>query len=125
MAAIPGPSWRERLQRLLLAGAVGLGAGFLIGLGHNPEELWISLLFGFLAGLGISLISRWLIRRLQARLDALSGLRRIAAYSVLFFVSGVAAWVLTGFTVNALTGVRIQLFSRVFLFPAAITVPTA
>jgi hypothetical protein len=89
-------SWREQLYGLILAGAIGLGVGFLLSLGQRPAERWVSMLYGAFAGLGISLISRALGRLLQARLDPLAGARRTAAYATLFLVSGVAAWTLAG-----------------------------
>jgi hypothetical protein len=121
MATVPPPSWRERLLRLILAGAIGLGAGFLIGLGQNPKGLRVSMLFGLVAGLGISLISRWLFRILEARLERLPLARRNAANAVVFFVSGVAAWALAGLAVNALTGAGIHIFSRDALVSIGIT----
>jgi len=121
MASTPPPSWRERLQRSILAAAIGLGVGFLIGLGQNPKGLRVSMLFGLLAGLGISLIARWLFGRLHTRLERLSLGRRNAANAGLFFVSGVAAWVLAGLAVNALTGAGIHIFSRDALFSIGIT----
>ncbi len=121
MATLPPTSWHERLLNLILAGAIGLGAGFLIGLGDKPEDLRLSMLFGLFVGLGISLISRGLGRIFQTRLDRLAGASRTAAFSVLFLVSGGGAWVLTGFLVNALTGAGIRVLSSDALVSIGIT----
>src|SRR3954468_24536534 len=114
-------SWREQLYGLILAGAIGLGVGFLLSLSQRPAERWVSLLSGAFAALGISRISRALGRLLQARLDPLAGARRTAAYAILFLVSGVAAWTLAGVVINALFGLGIPLFSRVNLLSITIT----
>lgn len=121
MAPRPPFSWREQLSGLILAGAIGLGVGFLLALGQSPGQRWISLLYGLFAGLGISLISRALGRLLYARLEPLTGARRIAAYAVLFFISGAIAWELTGLLINVLTGIRIHLLDRDTLVSIGIT----
>jgi len=79
------------------------------------------MLFGLFAGLGISLVARSLFRILQSQLERLPLGRRNAANAGLFFVSGVAAWVLAGLAVNALTGAGLHIFSRDALGSIAIT----
>ncbi|HEX4961627.1 MAG TPA: PP2C family protein-serine/threonine phosphatase [Thermoanaerobaculia bacterium] len=115
-------SWRERLKSLILAGACGLGVGFLLALGQRrPADRWISILYGLLAGLTISILARTLSWWLRDRLHRLSNTRRTLAYGALLFVSGLGAWVLTGLLINALTGAGIRLFSLDSLLSIALT----
>lgn len=119
--ADPSPfSWRAWLRSLLLSAACGVGVGLLLALGQRPGERWLSVLFGLFAGVGIYLIGRALSWIFRAPLHSLAGARRTAAYSVLFFVSGVLAWILVGLLFN-LAGVGIRVFDRGSLVSIGIT----
>jgi sigma-B regulation protein RsbU (phosphoserine phosphatase) len=113
-------SWRAWLRGLFLSGACGLSVGLLLALGQRPGERWLSVLFGLFAGLGIYLIGRTLSWIFRDRLECVAGARRTAAYSVLFFVSGVLSWILVGLLFNLL-GVGIRVFSRGSLISIGIT----
>lgn len=114
-------SWREQLSHLVLAGAIGLGVGLLLSLGNPPGERWISVLFGLLAGIGISLISRALFRPLRVWLETLPGAWRRFVYGAVFLASGIAAWTLTGLLLNLIFGLGIRLYSRGNLLSVGIT----
>src|SRR5436305_11412133 len=125
MATLPPFSWRAQIRHLILPAAIGFGVGCLLALGQPRSERWISLLYGLLVGVGISLIARGLGRLLRARLEPLAGGRRVAAYAVLFSLSGALAWMLTGLLLNALFGLGIPIFSRVNLISIGIAVALA
>ncbi len=125
MAAQPTSLWREGLRHLILPAAIGFGVGCLLALGNRPGTRWISLLYGLFVGVGISLIARGLARLLDVRLEPLTGGRRAAAHTVLFFFSGALAWILAGLLINALFGLRLPIFSRVNLISIGITVVLA
>src|SRR5262249_33569817 len=114
-------SLRGWLRSLFLASAIGFGAGVLLSIGNRPGERWISMAYGFLAGLGISLISRTLIHLLNVWLEPTTAARRTFAYAVLFLVSGIAAWMLAGLLLNALFGLGIPIFSGGSLVSVGIT----
>jgi hypothetical protein len=125
MATLPQLTWRMHLYSVVLPAAIGLGVGFLLSFGSRPGEGWISLVFGLLVGLWVSLIARSLARLLRTRLDPLAGSRRTAAFAALFSVSGAAAWIFSGFLINAVFGLHIPLFASVSLLSIAITVGLA
>jgi hypothetical protein len=119
MATRTPSSWREQLYHLIVAGGVGLGVGFLLALGQRPGERWVSIVYGLLVGLGISLISRSVFHLLHDRLYPLAGARRTLAYGTVFLISGVASWVLAGLLINLSFG-RASTCS-----PAATSFPSA
>ena len=124
--ATPTPfSWRAHLHGLILGTAAGLGVGLLLSLGNRPGERWISVVFGAFVGFWISIVARTLGRLLDARLEALTGVRRTLASMALFFVSGAVAWTFTTVLMNALFGLRLPVFSRVNLISIGITVALA
>lgn len=114
-------SWREQLSHLILAGAIGLGVGFLLSLGNRPGERWLSLLYGFLVGIGISLISRSLFHPLRGWLEPLPRAWRLFVYGAVFLASGIIAWTLTGLLLNQIFGLGIRLLSRGNLLSIGIT----
>ncbi|MEA2605190.1 MAG: phosphoserine phosphatase RsbU/P [Acidobacteriota bacterium] len=96
---MPSPSfpralWDRWLRDLLLALLIGLAVGFLVSLGGSSSARLVSLSFGGLSGLGIFLIARLIGWALRKRLEKLTGARRTAAYSLLFFVSGGTAFLI-------------------------------
>jgi hypothetical protein len=117
-----GPfSWREQLSHLILAGAIGLGVGLLLSLGNRPGERWVSVLYGLLVGVGISLISRSLFHPLRGWLEPLPGAWRLFVYGVVFLASGIAAWTLAGLLLNLVFGLGLRLLSRGNLISIGIT----
>jgi serine phosphatase RsbU (regulator of sigma subunit) len=125
MATQPPFSWREHLSGLILGAAIGLGVGLLLSLGNRPGERWISLVFGTLVGIWISLVARFLEWLLHARLEPLTGARRTLAYAILFFFSGAVAWTLTTVLINALFGLHLPLLAHINLLSIGITVGLA
>ncbi len=121
MAPLTPFSWREWLRSLLLAGAIGFGVGVLLAFGNPPGERWVSMVYGLLTGLGISLIARALAHLLRTWLEPATAARRTFAYAVLFLVSGIAAWTLAGLLLNALFHLGISLLSRGNLISVGIT----
>ncbi len=121
MAPLTPFSWREWLRSLSLAGTIGFGVGVLLSLGNPSGERWVSMVYGLLTGLGISLISRALAHLLRSWLEPATAARRTFAYAVLFLVSGIAAWTLAGLLLNALFHLGISLLSRGNLISVGIT----
>ena len=125
MATHPTFSLRDWLQSMLLAAAIGLGVGFLLALSQPRGQAWISMVYGTLVGLGISLISRALFRIVGSRLETGSAPRRTAVHALIFCVSGGLAWALTGLLLNAVFHLRIPIFSRFSLLSIGITAALA
>jgi serine phosphatase RsbU (regulator of sigma subunit) len=125
MATYPMFSWRDWFQGLLLAAAIGLGVGFLFAVNQPPGTRWVSMLFGALVGLGISLLARGVIQALGDRLEPRTPRVRNAAYAAIFCASGALVWILVGLLLNALFGLGIPVFSRLNLLSVGITATLA
>jgi hypothetical protein len=125
MATHPMFSWRGKLYALTLGAGIGLGAGFLISLSNPPGTRWISVIYGGLVGVGITVIARSVGRIFRARFEAMSRPQGIFAFAALFAVSGAVAWVLAALSLNLTFGLHIPVFSRGNLLSIGITVGLA
>src|ERR1700733_4644815 len=125
MATHPMFSWRGKLDALVLGAGIGLGAGFLISLSNPPGARWISVLYGGLVGVGITVIARSVERLFRARFDAMSRRQAALAFTALFAVSGAVAWVLAALSLNLMFGLHIPVLSRANLLSVGITVGLA